>query len=565
MVLNPKDGGCLAKPLKETQRNERRQQPTLVFCCIIVFMRKPTQQANYSKKEIAFQLMLPFDVGVKIDADESVRTLIEVTERMDYSNLNATYERLPRAEEATPKQMFQLVILGFMERRYSTRSLEASCGYDIRFMYLLGGKRKPDHNRFWSFIKHRLQGEVAENLFYQLVHYLKEAGEIDLANLFVDGTKMMAQANKYSFVWKKSTNKYEARLDEKLAKLIEHITCEYALLTPPESTAEDYLLLMRERAKGIIFVYGRGKRKTQLQRDLETLEGYVSRKKKYTGYNETFKGRNSFSKTDPDATFMRMKEDHMKNGQLKPGYNLQLGVEGEYIVGVDISDERSDELALLPLLDRMDKGIGERHKNITLDAGYESEENYKALQKREQIAYIKPQNYERSKTRKYRSNVYLRENMPYDSETDTYTCPNGNTFRYLYTTTRTSKSGFKSEVTVYECHGCNDCPQKKDCTRAKENRRISVSKDFIELRNASRKRITSEHGKVLRLNRSIQSEGVFGILKQDYSFRRFLRRGKGNVFTETLLYAIAYNINKFHSNKKKRNLHTVTFHLLNSA
>jgi transposase len=399
-----------------------------------------------------------------------------------------------------------------------------------------------------------------------MVHYLKEAGEIDLANLFVDGTKMLAQANRYSFVWKKSTNKYEARLDGKLSELTARIIYEYGLLVPPESTAEDFRLLLREKAAGIVFVHGRGKRKTQLQKDLETLEEYVLRKRKYTDYNRTFRGRNSFSKTDRDATFMRMKDDHMKNGQLKPGYNLQLGVEGEYIVGVDISAERSDELALLPLLERMDKGIGERHRNITLDAGYESEENYKALQSRKQTAYIKPQNYEKSKTRKYKNNAYLRENMPYDSENDTYTCPNGNIFRYLHTTKRRSKSGFESEVTVYECHGCNACPQKKDCTRAKENRRISVSKDFIELRNASRERITGEYGKTLRLNRSIQSEGVFGVLKQDYGFRQFLRRGKTNVFTETLLYAIAYNINKFHNKKKKkRKPHGVTFHLLNSA
>ena len=228
----------------------------------------------------------------------------------------------------------------------------------------------------------------------------------------------------------------------------------------------------------------------------------------YLDYNETFKGRNSFSKTDRDATFMRMKEDHMKNGQLKPAYNLQLGVEGEYIVGVDISSERSDELTLLPLLDRMAKGIGKRHKNVCTDAGYESEENYKGLAERGQIGYIKPQNYEKSKTRKYKSNAFLRENMPYNPENDTYTCPSGNTFSPIYTTKRRSTSGFESEVTVYECHGCNTCPKKKDCTRAEENRKMTVSKDFIELRNASRERITSEYGKTIRLNRSIQSEGT---------------------------------------------------------
>jgi transposase len=436
--------------------------------------------------------------------------------------------------------------------------------YPIWAWYLLNGKPTSDHNRFWSFIKHRLQGEVAENLFYQLVDYLGKKNEIDFTNLFVDGTKIEAQANRYSFVWKKSTNKYEARLDEKMAALLEQLHTAYSLAIPPEADSAKYLELLKGQAKGTEFVHGRGKRKSQLQKDVELLEGYVSRKEKYVGYNNTFKGRNSFSKTDKDATFMRMKDDHMLNGQLKPGYNLTLGVEGEYIVGVDVSSERSDEWTLLPLLERIKQGCGKRHKNVTGDAGFESEENYKGLLEREQTAYIKPQNYEKSKTRKYKTNVFLRENMPYNPETDTYTCPNGNTFSALCTTTRRSKSGFESEVTVYECHGCNDCPLKQNCTRAKVNRKITVSKDFQRLRALSRERITSDFGKTLRLNRSIQSEGAFGVLKQDYGFRRFLRRGTTNVFTETILFAFAYNINKLHA-KKNRKLHGVTVHMLNSA
>jgi transposase len=280
---------------------------------------------------------------------------------------------------------------------------------------------------------------------------------------------------------------------------------------------------------------------------------------------ETFEGRNSFSKTDTDATFMRMKDDHMKNGQLKPAYNLQLAVSGEYIVGVDISNERSDHQTLIPLLNRMKKGMnGKQFETVAADAGYESEENYKVLKSRNQAAYIKPQNYEQSKTRKYKTNAYLRENMPYDSETDTYTCPAGNLFTYSYTSKRKSTSGFESQITHYECHACQNCPQKSHCTRAKGNRKISVSKDFIALRQASRDRITSEHGKVLRLNRSIQSEGAFGVLKQDYGFKRFSRRGTTNVFTETILHAIAFNINKLHG-KTKRKLHGVILHTLKSA
>ena len=154
--------------------------------------------------------------------------------------------------------------------------------------------------------------------------------------------------------------------------------------------------------------------------------------------------------------------------------------------------------------------------------------------------------------------------MPYDPITDTYTCPEGNLFSYIYTTKRKSTNGFESTITVYECQGCANCSQKKLCTRAKDNRRIYVSKDFIALRKESLARITSDTGKVLRLNRSIQSEGAFGVLKQDYGFKRFFRRGATNVFTEVTIFAIAYNINKLHG-KKNRKFSGVIMHQLKSA
>ena len=526
----------------------------------------PNTKINTSNDNINpqnFQLSLPMNVEYCIGDDESIRTLIEITERLDYSKLKASYKRQPKKEDATPKQMFQLVILGFMNGTYSLRDLESKSRYDIRFLHILKGKPTPDHNRFWSFIKHRLQGEVIENLFYQLVHYLKEAGEIEFANLFVDGTKIEANANRYSFVWKKSTNKFEARLDIKIEEAKTYLLETYPFLIKDEMELVDCVSVLRAYAKdtGITFVYGRGRRKTQIQRDIELLSSYWLRKVKYESYNQTFKERNSFSKTDTDATFMRMKDDHMMNGQLKPGYNLQIGVEGEYIVGVDVNSERSDVLTLLPLLDRMEAGIGTRHQYIIADAGYESEENYKGLVAREQVGYIKPQNYEKSKKRKYKNNVYLRENMVYNETDDTYICPNGNLFIYSHTYNRKSRSGFISEISVYECHGCNECPLKLNCTRAKNNRTLHVSKDFDKLRQAARALITTDEGKELRMNRSIQVEGAFGVLKQDYGFRRLLRRKKEGVTTEIFLYAFAFNINKRH-NKNERDFQGVIRHEL---
>ena len=509
------------------------------------------------------QVVMPLDVGLQIEAEDKVRTLIEVTERLDYRRLNRTYQRRPRRGEATAKQMFQVVVLGFMLGQYTTRKIESACRNDIRFMYLLQGKRAPEHSKIARFVKEHLRGEVAEDLFYQMVTLLYEQGEIAYENLYVDGTKIEANANRYSFVWAKSTNTYEARADEKQAMLQERIRVEYGIV---DESAEELLQALEgiRKAQNICFVHGRGKRKTQLQRDMEELETLLLRKEKYAGYQATFRGRNSFSKTDPDATFMRMKEDHMKNGQLKPGYNLQLGVEGGYIAGVDVCAERSDELALLGLLERMDASLKRRHGAIVADAGYESEENYKRLNERGQAAYIKPQNYERSKTRKYRSNPYRTENLPYDTETDSYTCPAGNVFERIYETTRKSKSGYESNITVYECFHCEGCPHKSLCTKAKGNRRLQISREFLALRKESYDRITTDWGKTLRMNRSIQAEGAFGVLKEDYGFRRFLRRGVVNVFTEVLLYAMAYNLSRLH-NKLRKNQMGCTLYRQNTA
>ena len=244
--------------------------------------------------------MLPLELEVKIETSEAVRLMLEITERLDYNKLNASYTRHPSEKEASPKQMFQLVTLGFMEGYYSTRKLESACKNDIRFMYILRGKPAPDHNRFWSFIKHRLQGEVAEHLFYQVTSYLEELGEIDYTNVFIDGTKIEANANKYTFVWKKSTNKYEAKLDIKTENLLHQIFQEYPEVQA-KANAEDCLATLKSLAEGrnISFVSGRGKRKTQLQRDIETLESYVFRKKNIRATTKRSRTATAFLKQTP--------------------------------------------------------------------------------------------------------------------------------------------------------------------------------------------------------------------------------------------------------------------------
>ena len=444
-----------------------------------------------------------------ISADDSVRLLDRIVEEMDLSKLLRAYDVRGRKPATEPSTMLKVVAYANMEGIYSSRRIRTACQRDINFIWLLNGAPAPSYHEIARFRSQRLP-QCAEELFFQLAEKLADYGEIKFEHLFVDGTKIEANANKYSFVWKKSTTKYEARNNKKLEAATETLSAKHGILcTEAEKLLEDLLKKVTEP-----FVYGRGHRKSELQRDIELLQGLLEKRKKYSRYQETFKGRNSFSKTDPDATFMHMKEDHMRNAQLKPGYNIQFGVEGEYITGV---------------------------------AGYESEETYSYFESIPTECYIKPQNYERSKTKKFKSNMALRENMAYDPELDEYTCQAGKKIRAKYVGKQKTKSGYEREVTYYECDDCSQCQFKKRCTRAKGNRKLQVSKRFIAQRSASLERITSPKGIQLRMNRSIQSEGAFGVVKQNYGFRQFLLRGSKKVTAEILLLAMAYNINKLHS------------------
>ncbi len=488
-----------------------------------------------------------------ITADDSVRLLDKIVEGMDLCALMRAYNSHGRPPATPPRTMLKVVLYAIMEHTYSSRKIRRACQRDINYIWLLDGVPAPSHFEIARFRSQRLS-ECAYEIFSQLVEALHEMGEIKYEHLFVDGTKIEANANKYSFVWKKSTNKYEARLDTQIEKLLPVLCAKYGVMA--QSLNE--LLALLEAKVTFPFVHGRGKRKSKLQRDIEQLRAMVERKQKYAHYDETFRGRNSFSKTDPDATFMHMKEDHMRNAQLKPGFNVQFGVEGEYITGVLVSPERSDQLTLIPLLEQM-QSHGVNYTDVTADAGYESEENYSWFEEAEKDCYIKPQNYERSKTKKYKSNMALRENMPYDAERDEYTCQAGRKLRAKYESERKSKSGFVSTITHYECDNCSGCPHKKSCTRSKGNRKLQVSKRFIQQRAASFERITSEKGVLLRMNRSIQSEGAFGVVKQDYGFRQFLLRGNKKVLTEILLVAMGYNINKLHAKIQQNRTGTQLF------
>lgn len=494
------------------------------------------------------------DIGEMIPADDSVRLLSAILERMDYSKLHAAYSRLGRIEKS-PKNLFKILVYGYMNSTYSSRMLEQSCRRDINFMYLLDRAKAPDHATIARFRSERLT-DAAEDLFSQLVHTLAEMGELSLCNAFIDGTKLEANANRYSFVWKKSTQKNGFKMQEKMKNELPKLAAEFKLrFHLGEKIRAKDLKKLRKRLyalKGDMeFVQGKGKRKPPLQKAIEAVEGYLTRQKKFDDYNHSFGERNSFSKTDRDSTFMRMKEDHMKNGQLKPAYNAILAVDAEYIVGAMISQERSDAGTFIPMMKKLDS-LG--YTKPVADAGFESEENYTWCEENGQMAFIKPANHDQSKTKKYQSDIGKRENMPYDAENDAYICHAGHKIQAAYDKNTKSQTGYPIVTTVYSCAHCDGCLYKVKCIKGSgkkplevRSKNLHVSKNFQRQRTEMEARINTDEGILLRINRSIQIEGAFGVLKQDMNFRRFLLRGQVKVGIELLLLATAFNINKLHN------------------
>ncbi|MDO5444072.1 MAG: transposase [Eubacteriales bacterium] len=256
--------------------------------------------------------------------------------------------------------------------------------------------------------------------------------------------------------------------------------------------------------------------------------------------------RNSYSKTDTDATFMRMKEDHMRNGQLKPAYNVQIAVNSEYITGIEVFSNRTDYGTLVPFLEEISSRHESRYERVVADSGYESLDNYLYLEENGQMNFIKPSNYEQAKTKKYRSKIGRPENMAYNAETDSYTCAEGRTLVMQYES-MDKHSNNKVVISHYRCEGCAGCSRRAQCCSAKDPdapKEIRVKKQLQEKRAQSLENISMEEGIRLRMCRSIQVEGAFGLLKNDFAFRRFLTTGKKNVKIELLFLALGFNLKK---------------------
>lgn len=551
-------------------------------------------------------VLLPTNIEELIPADHLVRVVNQFIEQMDLRVLLSRYKG-GGTSSYHPKMMLKVFVYAYSQKIYSSRRIAKGLRESIPLMWL-SGLNQPDYRTINRFRGVLLKG-IIEEVFLAILKLLIAEGYVKLEDYYVDGTKVEANANRYTAVWAKNTQRYEKQLGEKVGELmaeIEQINQEEdarygdkdleemggngsvdpqklvegverlnqrlaglaeeavpdeerpAISEEPPSKAEDQPQLAAQieaklaEVQEAVVAHPENNRLRKAARTLA--ENYLVRARKYAQQRQKLAGRNSYSKTDRDATFMRMKEDHQPNSQPKAAYNVHNGTENQFVVWFSVHQEAGDSPCFIPHLEKLKEGLGCLPQNTNADAAYGSEENYAYLEQEQVGNYLKYRGFDRQQKLRYRPDPFQAENMPYVAEQDTFTCPAGKLLRYHNTDHQRSKTGYPIERRVYECVDCGDCALKEKCTRAAGNRRISVSFRLWEYRTQARQNLLSPKGQRLRKQRGVDVETVFGRIKEDWGFRRFMLRGLEKVTIEWGLLCLAHNLAKVWKVDNEKNL-----------
>ena len=500
------------------------------------------------------QLLLPTNLEELIPEQHLVRVVNDVVDDLDLGSLMRQYKG-GGTSSYHPKMLLKVLIYAYTQKTYSCRQIAKALNENVNYMWL-SGMNKPNFRTINRFRGVMMQ-EVIEDIFTSVLQYLIEHGYVNLETYFVDGTKIEANANRYSFVWRKSTENYKKNLQEKVRQIMEEVerVNEEEDRLYGDKDLEEYgedadidSQSLRELTRQLNEKLKRVPQDKQLKKVVKKLENdYIPRMVKYEQYQEKFAGRNSFSKTDEDATFMCMKEDHMRNRQLKPGYNVQIGTENQFITGYSIHQRPGDSACLVPHLEKMRQRLDRLPDKVVADAGYGSEENYTYLEGHQIDAYVKYGTFD-SEQRKRRKiperEKFWSSNWRYDEQEDEYICPQGKRLTYEKTRRFRTDNHYLTDRRVYRCKDCEDCPVRALCTKSKYGRSIWMSSRLNQFRQRARDRLQSSEGERLRSQRLVEAESVFGQVKHNWSFRRFLLRGLEKVNIEWGVVSIAHNVAK---------------------
>jgi transposase len=497
-------------------------------------------------------MLLPPSLEELIPEGHLVRVVYKMIEGIDRKVLESQYKG-GGTSAYDPQMLLKVIVYAYTQRVFSSRRITKELRENVNYMWL-SGMNRPDHRTINRF-RGKVMKAVIDEVFYGIIEQLMEQGYVNLESYFVDGTKIEANANRYTYIWRKSTEKNKAKLREKVKQLMEEID---EIESAEEEKYGDADLeevgegkeidaeKLREAARKINERLKQKPDDKDLKKAKKALESdYIPRMEKYQHYEEILGNRNSFSKTDTDATFMRMKDDHLGNGQLKPGYNIQLGTQKQFILGYSLHRRAGDTNCLKEHLEKFKTWLGGFPKNLVADAGYGSEENYSYLEGQQITAYVKDYQFHREQKRDYKQkHPYRVENFNYFPDVDEYECPQKKRLRYIFADPCQSDHGYISERRIYECEDCSQCPVKVDCTRSKYNRQIQIGVELERLKRKARDNLLSPQGVEMRSRRPVEVEAVFGQLKQDWGFRRFMLRGIEKVTAEWGILSIAHNIAK---------------------
>ena len=491
-----------------------------------------------------FPELFPINIFEMIPEDHPVRLVDAVVNQLDISDITKLYLG-GGCSAYHPRMMIKMLFYSYLSNTYSCRKIAKALTENIHFMYI-SGNSTPNFRTINEF-RGKILKEKIKDLFAEVVKMLVELGYISLDVQYIDGTKIEAKSNKYTFVWRGSVEKYKEKLETKIHSILSDI--ENSIQTdnqelnneelPKKFNSEELKEKMSELNKKL-------KEPTKkVAKELQKLqEEHLPKLKKYEKDLAILGDRNSYSKTDSDATFMRMKEDHMKNGQLKPAYNPQISTENQFITHVSIHQKTNDTTTLESHLEGFEKAYEKQSKEVVADAGYGSEENYEMLEDKDITAYVKYNYFHAEQKKKMKNNAFLVQNLHYNKAQDFYVCTMGQRMEKVGTGKRTSSNGYESQVSYYQAKRCDGCPLRARCHQSKGHRRIEVNHRLNELKERARNLLTGEEGLKHRSKRPVEVEAVFGQLKSNNKFNRFTFKGLEKVEMEFLLMALGHNFRK---------------------
>lgn len=494
---------------------------------------------SYSQGQIS---LFPASLDEKIPQSSPVRIINKIVDNLDISKVIDTYKG-GGTTAYHPRMMLKVVLFSYLNNIYSCRKIEHALTDRISFMWL-AGNQTPDHNTINRFRSSHLKSAIHQ-IFTQVVVMLVEMGYLSLDVIYVDGTKVESRANRYTFVWRKTIEKNKTKLEAKIRKVFEMIEEGIAQDNQPED--EPPTPLDSEELKKRIAQINQENRSKEEAKAIKTLEdSYLPKLQEYEKQMETLDKRNSYSKTDPSATFMRMKDDHMLNGQLKPAYNVQIGTENQFFTHYDFYPNPNDTLTYIPFMNTFNERYGFLPKKVVADAGYGSEENYEFMELNDIEPFVKYNYFHKEQKKAFRNNGFLAQNLYYNVKEDYFVCPMGQHLGKTGTTTRKSENGYISTLSIYEAKNCQGCPLKCLCNNAKGNRRIEINHNLNRHKQRVRELLTSEEGLFHRKRRPIEPEAVFGQTKANKNYNRFRHFDKDKAMMDFAIFAIAFNIDKMH-------------------